>query len=142
MASLFEQVGGMDGLKAVLCTFYEHVFSDVMIGFHFVKADKERLIQKEAEFTAQILGAKHISYTGKGMVKAHAKHPILGGQFERRMQLLREAMAAHDVPAVVQEAWLAHSATLRTQVTRDPSSECNHIENMGKQVSLKILDRD
>ena len=71
MASLFEQVGGMDGLKAVLRTFYDHVFSDVMIGFHFIKADKERLIQKEAEFTAQILGATHIPYTGKGMVKAH-----------------------------------------------------------------------
>jgi len=142
MASLFEQVGGMDGLRAVLTTFYERVFSDVMIGFHFTKADKVRLIEKEAEFTARILGASHIEYTGKSMVQAHAKHPILGGQFERRMQLLREAMAEHDVPEAVQVAWITHTAKLRAQVTSDPGSDCNHIGNQGRVMSLKILNKD
>jgi hemoglobin len=142
MASLFEQVGGMDGIKAVLRTFYDQVFDDVMIGFHFAKANKERLIDKEAELTARILGASHIPYTGKSIIEAHAKHPILGGQFERRMQLLREAMAAHQVPQAVQTEWLEHTAKLRGQVTRDPGSDCNHLANPGKSASLKILNKD
>jgi truncated hemoglobin YjbI len=140
MASLFEQVGGMDGLRAVLRSFYDAVFADVMIGFHFRKADKERLIEKGAELTARILGASHIQYTGMAIPEAHHKHPILGGQFERRMVLLQEAMDAHKVPPAVQDAWLDHTRALRPQVTRDAGSGCDHAKNPGGPTSLKIKD--
>ena len=41
------------------------------------------------------------------------------------MQLLREAMARHDLSGAVREEWLAHSESLRSQITTDSGSECN-----------------
>ncbi len=122
--SLFELAGGEEGLRAVIRTFYDAVFSDVMIGFFFWKSDKERLIEKEVELAARMLGATHITYTGKSLRESHAKHRIMGGQFERRLQLLRDAMAAHDLPIPVREAWVEHTRKLRNQVTRFSGSGC------------------
>jgi hemoglobin len=137
MATLFEKAGGMDGLRAVLGDFYDAVFDDVMIGFHFRNANKERLIQKEAELAARMLGASDVKYTGKPLRQAHAPHPILGGQFERRLQLLREAMEKHNLPEDVRTEWVAHTQALRSQVTRDPGSDCDHAANPGKELTIK-----
>lgn len=122
--SLFEQAGGEAGLLAVIRDFYDAVFDDLMIGFFFRGADKQRLIRLEYELTAAALGAE-VAYTGRALDAAHAPHRIFGGQFERRKQLLREAMAAHDLPQPVREAWLAHSESLRAQVTSDRGSDCD-----------------
>ena len=126
--SLYAQAGGEVVLRAVLRTFYDKVFDDVMIGFHFWKADKERLIDKEFEFAARMLGATDVTYTGKTIREAHAPHPILGGQFERRLVILIEAMDAHGLPDNVKEAWIAHTNSLRHLVTPNQGSGCIHEE--------------
>ena len=54
--SLFDQIGA-DSLRRVIEVFYERLFADVMIGFFFHGKDKKRLIEKEFELTARILGA-------------------------------------------------------------------------------------
>ena len=144
MATLFEQIGG-ERLRTVLEDFYDLVFDDVMIGFLFVGKDKARLVEKEWEFAARILGAD-VPYTGKGIRAAHARSPILGGHFERRLQLLREAMDKNDVPDEVRRAWLAHSEKLRHMVTADRGSDCNHDStSTGAQAlskRLPIIDSD
>ncbi len=127
--SLFDQIGG-DALRAVIEDFYERVFADIMIGFLFIGKDKQRLIDKEWEFTAQLLDGE-VKYTGKPMREAHAKSPILGGHFERRLQILKNVMADHDVPAPVRERWIEHTLSLRAQVTADKGSECDHDLNRG-----------
>ncbi len=115
--------GGEPVLRAVVTHFYEHVFTDVMIGFFFRNADKARLIEKEYELAARMLGAD-VRYTGKTMRQAHDPHPIMGGQFMRRLQLLKEAMAAHDLPQPVVDAWVAHTEALRPQITGFKGSDC------------------
>lgn len=119
---LFAKIGG-EKLREVIADFYDRVFGDVMIGFLFTGKDKQRLIDKEWEFTAQLLGGD-VAYTGKSMREAHGKSPIFGGHFERRLQLLRQAMAAHAVDEEVQRSWLAHQQALRAQITVDKGSEC------------------
>jgi hemoglobin len=121
---LYEQAGGADVIRAVLRDFYDRVFADVMIGFHFKGADKERLIAREAELTLQALGAD-VAYTGRPLRAAHAPHPILGGQFMRRRKLLADAIDRAGLPSVVRDAWLAHTDSLRAVVTRDASDECD-----------------
>ncbi|MEL6177785.1 MAG: group 1 truncated hemoglobin [Myxococcota bacterium] len=123
---LFELAGGEPGLRAVVTTFYEAVFADIMIGYHFARADKQRLIDKEVELAARMLGARHITYTGRPMVEAHARHRIFGGQFDRRLQLLRQAMEAHHLPEPVQEAWIEHTQAMRALITDDEDSNCSH----------------
>jgi truncated hemoglobin YjbI len=124
--NLYDEAGGEAAIHQILSTFYDAVFNDVMIGFHFVKADKNRLIRVETQMTCIALGATHIKYEGKPIQKAHAPHPILGGQFERRLQLLRDAMEVHNLPNTVREAWIAHNEKLRPLVTADKGSDCDH----------------
>jgi hemoglobin len=119
---LFERIGA-EKLRAVITDFYHRVFGDLMIGFLFEGKDQQRLIDKEWEFTAHFLGAD-VPYTGKPMRQAHANSPIFGGHFERRLQLLRHAMAAHEVDAEVARVWIEHQQALRAQITVDRGSEC------------------
>lgn len=123
--TLFDKIGS-DALRAVIETFYQRVFDDVMIGFLFFGKDRRRLIDKEFEFTANFLGGD-VAYTGKPMRAAHARAPIMGGHFDRRLRILEETLAAHAVNAEVQAAWLGHTRALRALVTQDPSGACQDV---------------
>lgn len=120
--SLFSRIGEAK-LRAVVAEFYARVFPDVMIGFLFQGKDRARLVEKEYEFTAHFLGAD-IRYTGRPMRAAHAQSPILGGHFERRLQILRETLRDLEVDPEVARVWIDHALALRPQITRDRGSEC------------------
>jgi hemoglobin len=120
--TLFDQIGAAK-LREVIEDFYSRVFGDVMIGFLFEGKDRQRLIDKEYEFTAHFLGGD-VKYTGRAMRTAHAQSPIFGGHFERRLQLLRETLRDHAVDPAVVKAWIDHSLALRAQITSDKGSEC------------------
>jgi len=122
-ATLFDRIGG-DALRAVIADFYDRMFRDVMIGFMFQGKDKRHLIEREWELAAALLGAPGVKYTGRPMRTAHAQHTIFGGHFERRLQLLRETMHDHAVDPEIQTAWIDHTQSLRSQITRDRGSEC------------------
>jgi hemoglobin len=121
---LFDRIGEA-GLRAVLTDFYGRVFGDVMIGFMFRGLDRQHLIDREYELTAALLGARDVTYRGRPMRVAHARHTIFGGQFERRLQILRETLRDHAVDPDVQQAWIDHQLALRGQITRDRGSECD-----------------
>jgi len=122
--SWFEDIGGETALRAIVDDFVDRCFDDVMIGFLFRRAKRERIKRFEYEHAAQWLGAE-VEYGGRPLEVAHGAHRILGGQFARRLQILRETLDAHGVPAEIRDAWLAHHESLRHLVTADPDSNCN-----------------
>jgi hemoglobin len=115
--SLFDRIGP-DVLRAVVTDFYERVFRDVMIGYLFEGKDRQRLVDKEWELTAWLLGGE-VVYTGKSMREAHAAVHIFGGHFDRRLQLLRNTLRDHAVDPEVSTAWIAHHEALRDQVVTE-----------------------
>jgi hemoglobin len=134
-SALFDQIGAAK-LRAVITDFYGRVFGDLMIGFMFQGKDRQHLIDREYELTAALLGAPGVTYRGLPMRAAHAKHTIFGGHFERRLQILREAMRDHDVDPAVREAWIEHHQSLRSQVTRDRGSECGETVEVGPKLAV------
>ncbi len=120
--NLFNLIGP-ERLRAVIVDFYQRVFDDIMIGFMFIGKDRQHLIEREYEFTAQFLGGP-VVYTGRPIKQAHAKTPIFGGHFERRLQILRNTMADHQIDAEVVASVVEHQQALRSLVTGDKSSEC------------------
>ncbi len=86
--------------------------------------NRERLKQKEFEHAAEHLGAG-IEYTGRPLAEAHASHPIMGGQFMRRLEILKQTLADEEVPASVQSHWIEHTLSLRPLITRDAGAECD-----------------
>ena len=95
--TLFDELGGEARLRAIIERFVDKNVDDPMIGFFFQGVSRERLKQKEYEFAAQHLGAP-IAYRGRPIAEAHGRHPIMGGQFMRRLQILKETLIDFDVP--------------------------------------------
>jgi hemoglobin len=121
--TLFEELGGEPVLRSIIARFVDRMFDDAMIGFFFRKADRQRVKDKEYELAAAHLGAP-VEYTGRPIQAVHAVHPIMGGQFARRLALLRQTLDEAGAPPAVIEHWVSHTESLRAQVTRDASGEC------------------
>lgn len=121
--SLYERMGGEPALRAVIDDFVERVFDDIMIGYMFRDADRARIKELEFQHASEFLGGPH-AYQGRPLRAAHARHRIMGGQFARRLQLLRQVFAAHAVPGDVQAAFLAHNEALRDQITAQDLGTC------------------
>jgi hemoglobin len=122
VSALYDRIGE-EKLRAVVRDFYERVFADAMIGFLFAGKNKERLVAKEWELVASLLGAP-VGYTGRSMSEAHARVPITGGHFDRRLVLLEETLEAHQVDPEVRRRWLDHARSLRDQLIYDPDEAC------------------
>jgi len=124
--NLYEQLGGEAKLRQIIDSFIDRVFEDRMIGFFFRNADKNRIKEMEFQLSARFLGAD-IEYQGRPLDEVHAKHPIMGGQFARRLQILKETLEFYDVPKHIGEAWIEHTEGLRPLITGDAGSDCDPI---------------
>lgn len=121
--SLIEEFGGLEKLKQIVDEFIDIMTKDVMIGFFFRKADKNRVKEKEFEFLAQFLGAD-IKYTGEPLPEAHAKHNIMGGQFSRRKQILKEVLEKHQINPEIIEKIMEHTENFRMIISKTKDSSC------------------
>ena len=122
----FAQLGGEDKLREIISAFIDRVFEDRMIGFFFRHADRKRIKEMEYQLVANFLGAG-IEYQGRPLDKALAKHPIMGGHFARRRQILKETLESYCVPESIKEAWLKHTDALRALITPEAGSGCDPI---------------
>src|SRR3954465_4867089 len=122
--TLFDALGGEPALRAIISRFVDRLFEDIMIGYLFRAADRERVKAKEYEFAARHLGAQ-LSYTGRPIKEAHRVHRITGGQFMRRLQILKETLAAFHVPPEVSEHWIAHILSLQAEITDNALDQCD-----------------
>lgn len=137
--SFFEQLGGEAGLRRIIDAFMDRVYEDRMIGFFFRNVDKGRIKEMEFQLAARFLGAD-IDYQGRPLDQAHARHPIMGGQFARRLQILKETLDAFGVPEPIKKAWIEHTESLRPLITRDAGSDCDPAQAREKiEAALKKL---
>ena len=124
--TLFDELGGEEALRRIIDRFVDKVFDDPMIGFFFRNASRQRVKEKEYEFAARHLGA-NVPYTGRPLRDAHAAHPIMGGQFNRRLQILKDTLAEMHVPDTVRAHFIDHTEKLRAQITGDIGNACDPV---------------
>lgn len=110
-------------IRAVSEELVARMAKDLMIGFFFAKVDLARLAELEYQHAARALGFE-VSYEGRPLEAAHFPRRIFGGQFDRRMVILREVLAKHAVPAELTDAWLAHTAAQRDRVVVRGAPDC------------------
>ncbi len=122
--TLFDRLGGESALRAIIARFVDRMFDDLMIGYLFRAADRERVKAKEYEFAARHLGARG-DYTGRPLNEAHRAHRITGGQFMRRLQILKETLMAFQAPPEVIEHWIAHTLSLQAEITNNALDQCD-----------------
>lgn len=122
--TLFDRLGGETKLREIIETFIDRVFEDRMIGFFFRNADRARIKELEYQLAAGFLGAD-IQYQGRPLAKVHSNHPIMGGHFARRRQILKETLESFQVPEEIQTVMLTHTDQLRPQITPESGSDCD-----------------
>src|SRR3954469_25815928 len=120
----FEALGGEPVLRVLINRFVDRLFDDLMIGYLFRAADRARVKAKEFEFAARHLGAA-AAYTGRPLPEAHRAHRITGGQFMRRLQILKDTLAEFQVPRAVSEHWVEHTLSLQAEVTNNALDQCD-----------------
>jgi truncated hemoglobin YjbI len=140
MPSDFDRLGGEPVLRSIVDRFVDRCFDDVMIGFHFRRASRERVKRFEYEHAAEHLGAG-VAYGGRPIREAHGPHAIFGGHFERRLVILREVLDAHGIPEDVRERWLAVQRALRGDVTADVASECDEGRALERAEAFRVAQR-
>lgn len=123
MKKLYDETINEEKLKQIINLFVDRMFNDVMIGFFFRKADKVRIKEKEFEFIANFLGFD-VPYTGLLIPEAHQKHNIMGGQFSRRKQILKEVLEEFKVSENVIESIMNHTENFRMSVAKTKNSDC------------------
>ena len=138
MQTDYERIGGDAVLTPMMRDFVATLVVDPMIGFFFDRVDHSVLLQREIELTAAMLGAD-VAYSGRPLREAHAKHPILGGQFMRRRELFRLAMVRHALPEDVIGRLLAHLDRLRPLVTREAGSACAGVGNTVGPLWVEVI---
>jgi hemoglobin len=124
--SFFLRLGGENKLRAIINEFIDRVFADRMIGFFFRDADRNRIKEMEYQLAASFLGAG-VEYQGRPLDQVHAKHPIMGGHFARRRQILKETLEYFQVDDRIKTAWLDHTDRLRPLITAQTDSACDPI---------------
>jgi hemoglobin len=124
--TFFERLGGEERLRTIIDAFIDRVFADLMIGFFFRNADRARIKEMEYQHMAKFLGAE-IEYRGRPIAKAHANHPIMGGHFARRRQILKETLESFHVNEEITAAILRHTDSLRPLVTPESGTSCDPI---------------
>jgi hemoglobin len=122
--TLYELLGGEPALRRLIDRFVDRLFDDVMIGYLFRNADRERVKQKEFEHAAEHLGGPFV-YTGRPLAQAHAPHQVRSGQFMRRVQILKDTLAELAAPAPVVEHFIAHTLSLRPLITEGDDGVCD-----------------
>lgn len=131
MTEMFDQIGGREGLEAILTRFYNRVFDDAMIGFLFANTDKQRLIEHQADYLEANLFETETDYTGTPIRKAHRSLPLLPGHFDRRHEILRQTLGDQGVPEDLRDPWLEFEQSLRDLIIQT-----------GDQYRESILDSD
>ena len=96
--SLYERLGGLDAIKAVVDDFVANIASDPLIKARFTATDvpafKQRLVDQICEATGG-----PCKYTGKDMASAHAGMKISEAEFDALVADLKKSLDKLSVPA-------------------------------------------
>lgn len=100
------EIGGYEGLKNILETFYSKILKDIMIGYFFKPFELEELIAHQAQFTYKALGGTERNDKLRPLGELHKPMAITEGHFYRRHKILEETLITHEVPENIVQLWL------------------------------------
>jgi hemoglobin len=82
MATIYDELGGRDGVTVAVDIFYDHVLADDLLAPYFDGTDMRRQKRHLRAFLAAAVGGPDV-YTGRDMDEAHAGLGITDEAFDR-----------------------------------------------------------
>jgi hemoglobin len=120
--TLYERLGGMESITAVVEDFRDRVARDDRINQKFARTDLDRLRKMLIDQVCEATGGP-CTYTGRSMKDAHAGMTVTSGEFDGLVQDLVATMNHFKVGKTEQNEVLGVLGPLKTDIVEVDSSK-------------------
>jgi hemoglobin len=122
MASLYERLGGLDAITAVVDSFVGRCAGDDRINGKFARTDIPRLKKMLIDQVCEAAGGP-CTYTGRDMRETHDGMGVTAGQFDALVEDLVATLDEFDVPKAEQDELLGLLGPMRDEIVEVESPE-------------------
>jgi hemoglobin len=122
MATLYERLGGLDAITAVVDSFVARAAGDDRINMKFARTNIPHLKKNFADQLCEVTGGP-CTYTGRSMPEAHDGMRVTAGEFDAFIQDLEGTLDELDVPATEHRELLGLLVPLRDEIVEVESPE-------------------
>jgi len=119
--SLYDRLGGMPAISAVVDEFAGNVLGDPRINKKFAKTDAPRLLANLKDFVCMATGGP-CQYNGLNMKKSHKRMDVTAGEFSALVEDLVKALDKFNVGETEKKELLGALAGLRGDIVENESS--------------------
>jgi hemoglobin len=120
--TLYERLGALDAITAVVEAFRDRVAADDRINLKFARTDLERLRKMLIDQVCEATGGP-CHYNGRGMKEAHAGMKVTTGEFNALVEDLVATLNQFNVPKAEQNELLEILGPLKSEIVEVPSGE-------------------
>jgi len=122
MASLYERLGGLDAITAVVDSFSARCAGDDRINGKFARTDIPRLKKMLVDQVCEATGGP-CTYAGRDMREAHDGMAVTAGEFDALVEDLVATLDEFDVPKAEQDELLGLLGPMRGEIVEVESTE-------------------
>jgi hemoglobin len=115
MSSLYERLGGLDAITAVVDSFVPRCAGDGRINAKFARTDVPRLKTMLVDEVCEATGGP-CTYTGRTMKETHGGMGVTAGEFDALVEDLVATLNEFDVPKAEQDELLELLAPMRGEI--------------------------
>ena len=94
--TLYERIGGEEGIADMVGTFYEKVLADPVLASYFKDVPMDRQQRMQRQFFGAATGGPGV-YGGRPLAEVHKHLGISRHEFRRFTEILIETMEKHDI---------------------------------------------
>jgi hemoglobin len=122
MTLLYERLGGVDAIRAVIDAFVARCAGDSRINRKFERSDISRLKKMLVDQVCEATGGP-CTYTGRDMTATHEGMGVTAGEFDALVEDLVATLEEFEVPKREQDELLAVLAPMRDDIVEVESPE-------------------
>jgi len=121
-ASLYDRLGGLSSIEAVVADFVARCAADDRINKKFIRTDVPRLKKMLVDQVCEATGGP-CTYTGRDMRKTHDGMEVTGGEFDALVEDLVATLDRFDVPKAERDDLLGLLGPMRGDIVEVESSQ-------------------